>query len=55
MKFGQLIEYPVRNFFFENHAENEARKLVPDHFLFLENVLYEVKASIQHLTLNISW
>ena len=27
IEFGQLIEYL-------NHAENEAGKLVPDHFLF---------------------
>ena len=36
-KFGQLIEYNVsnnvRNFFFENYAEDEAR-LVPDSFCF---------------------
>ena len=34
MEFGQLIEYNKRNFFFKNYAKNEARKLVPDHFLF---------------------
>ena len=33
MKFGQLIKHPKRNFFFKNHAENEAGKLVPDSFL----------------------
>ena len=32
MKFGQLIEYNKRNIFFENHAENEAGRLVPDLF-----------------------
>ena len=30
MKFGQLIEI----IFFKNYAENEARRLVPDLFLF---------------------
>ena len=35
MKCGQLIEYNKRNtFFFKNHPENEAGKLVPDLFLF---------------------
>ena len=32
MKFGQLTEY--KRYFFLNHAEKEARKLVPDRFLF---------------------
>ena len=31
-------------FSFENHAENEAEKLVPD-FLFFEKALYDVKKS----------
>ena len=34
MKSGQLIEYN-EIFFFKNHAENKAGKLIPDHFLFL--------------------
>ena len=34
MKFRQLIECSVRNIFFKNHAENEARRLVQDNFLF---------------------
>ena len=32
-QFGQLIEYNKRNIFF---AENEARRLVSDLFLFFE-------------------
>ena len=32
MKFGEI-------FFFENHAENEAGELAPDHFLFFEKAL----------------
>ena len=36
MKFGQLIEYNKRIFFFKNYAENEACRLVPDLFLFYE-------------------
>ena len=34
MKFGQLIEYNKRNIFFKNYAENEARRLVSDLFIF---------------------
>ena len=45
MKFGQLIEYNKRNIFFKNHAENEARRLVPDLFLFFKNALDKVKAN----------
>ena len=33
MKFGQLIEYN-KTFFFKNHAKNEAKRLIPDLFLF---------------------
>ena len=36
MIFGQLIEYHKRNFFFKSYAGNEARKLVPDLFLFFK-------------------
>ena len=36
MKFGQLIEYNKRIFFFKNYADNEARRLVPDLFLFFK-------------------
>ena len=32
-------------FFFENHAGNEAGRLVPDLFLFFKKALYEVKAN----------
>ena len=32
IKFGQLIEYNMRNIFLENHTENIAEKLVPDLF-----------------------
>ena len=44
----------MRNvFFFKNHAENKAGKLVPDLFLFFEKHLYEVKASGLRLSFNI--
>ena len=36
MKSSQLIEYNKRNIFFKHYAENEARKLVPDLFLFFK-------------------
>ena len=36
MKFGQVIDYNKRNIFLQNYAENEARRLVPDLFLFFE-------------------
>ena len=32
-------------FFFKNHAENQAGRLVPDTFLFFKRALYEVKAN----------
>ena len=54
MKFCQLIEYNKRYvFFFKNHAENEAKKLVPDVFLFFKKALYVVKASRLQLSFNI--
>ena len=34
MKCDQLIEYNKINIFLQNNAENEARRLVPDPFLF---------------------
>ena len=33
MKFGQLIEYNMRNIFLENHTQNVVEKLVPYPFL----------------------
>ena len=45
MNMGQLIEYPKRNIFIKNYAENEAAKIVPDCFLFFKKALYWVKAS----------
>ena len=45
MKSGQLIEYKERNIFGENHAENEAGRLIPNLFLFCKKALFEVKAS----------
>ena len=55
MKFGQLLEILWEIFFFENHAESEAGKLVPDLFLFFKKALYKVKTSGQYLTFNKFW
>ena len=32
-------------FYFKNHAENEAGRLVPDLFLFFKKALYKVKSN----------
>ena len=41
MKFGQLIEYDVRNVFLKNHDEKQAGRLVLDLFLlFFKKKLY---------------
>ena len=44
MKSGQLIEYPKKNIFKKNYADNEAEKLVPVHFLFFKKAIYYVKS-----------
>ena len=52
MKFGKFIEHN-KIFFFKNHAENEAGRLVPDLFLFsLKKTLHKVKASDLQLSYN---
>ena len=53
MKFGHLIEYYKKIFFFRNQAENVAERLVPDLFFFKKKVLYEVKAIDLQLSCNI--
>ena len=40
-------------FFFKNHTENEAERVVSDHFLYFRNVLYVVKASGPHFSFKI--
>ena len=55
MKFGQLIEYNVRNFFLQISSKNVAVRLVAELFLFFEKALYKVKANGQQLSLNIFW
>ena len=58
MKFGHLVYQETVNitreiFFFKNHAENEARRLVSDLFLFFKKALNEIKASSLQLSFNI--
>ena len=53
MRFGQVIDITIELFYFKNHAENEAGRLVPDLFLFFKKALYEVKASGLQLSFNI--
>ena len=40
-------------YFFKNYAESEARRLVPDFFLFFKKALFEVKASDLQFSVNI--
>ena len=54
-KLGRFIEYDVRYFFPENHAENESGRLVPDLFLFFKKALCNVKARGQLRNFNIFW
>ena len=37
---------------FKHHAEKEAGKLVPDHFLVFKKALYEVKTNSMQLSFN---
>ena len=45
----QLIEYKRLIFFFKNYAENEARGLAPELFLFLKKAFCKIKTSGRHL------
>ena len=54
IKFSQIIEYNKRNVYSsKNHAENVARSLVPNLFLFVKKALHEVKSSVLQFSLNI--
>ena len=37
IKFGQLVEYNMRNIFVENHTQNVLEKLFPDPYLKYQN------------------
>ena len=54
MKFGQVIATEITAtviFFFKNHAEIEAGRLVPDNlFLFFKKALHEVNANGLYLS-----
>ena len=52
IKFGQVIRYNKIKFFFGNHEENEARRLVPVLFLFFFNLAYN-KNKLQNFRLYI--
>ena len=42
-------------YIFKNDAKDEARRLVPDLFLFFKNALYKVKIRGHDLSFNIYW
>ena len=43
MKFGQLIEYNMRNFFQKIFSENVAERLAPDLFLIFKKLYVRSK------------
>ena len=55
IKFYQLIESNVRKirFFFKNHAEKEAGRIVSDLFLFLIMLFMRSKQVVNTLSFNI--
>ena len=55
MKFGQSIKYNITReiFFLENHAENEAGRLVTDLFSFSRKASYETEGSGLQLSFDI--
>ena len=48
-----MIEYNKNSNFPQNLAQNDARRLVPDLFLFFRKALYEAKAIGLHLSFNL--
>ena len=48
-----MIEYNKNSNFPQNLAKNDARRLVPDLFLFFRKALYEAKAIGLQLSFNI--
>ena len=45
IKFGQSVNRTLEIFFIKNYAENKARRLVLDLFLFFKKTLYKVKVN----------
>ena len=39
MKFGQLLEYSKKKFFFKNHAENDPGKLLSELIFLFKNIM----------------
>ena len=54
MKFDPVPELSKEIFFFKNHAENEAGRLVYNLSLIFEKAFYELKASDLQLNFKIS-
>ena len=52
MKFGEVIEYNIKNGFLQNHLETKTWRLLPEPISFFQKALYEVKASGQHRSFN---
>ena len=46
MKFGQLIEYNMKNIFLKNHSQNKVEKQVPDAFLKKLSVSLDQQSAI---------
>ena len=40
IKFGQLIEYNIRNIYLKNYTQNVVEKVLPDPFLFKKKIEY---------------
>ena len=51
MKFGHLIEYNIRKYFFKSDGNNEEGKVAPDLFLFFKKAS-QPKERDQHLSCN---
>ena len=49
-KFGQLIEYNIRNIFLQNSCKKWGRVTISRLFLFFEKALYKVKAKDQQFS-----
>ena len=55
MKFGQLIEYNLRNILLKNHTQNGLEKLFPDPYLKYQNWAYLWISSVKIYTVFFCW
>ena len=55
MKFGQLINYSVRNVFLQRSCRKCGREASYRPFFVFWKALYKIKASSLHLSFNIFW